>query len=121
MPAATENILVRSVNWLGDAVMSTPALMRLRQARPGARITLLSPEKLAGLWEGQPFVDEVLTFAGSATVWQVGWRLRADGGRISIEDSIYLGGPEPRRSEQVVITGSPDGPQQVKWAISKVG
>jgi uncharacterized heparinase superfamily protein len=50
-----------------------------------------------------------------------GWRLRADGGRISIEDSIYLGGPEPRRSEQVVITGSPDGPQQVKWAISKVG
>ena len=50
-----------------------------------------------------------------------GWRLRADGGRLSIEDSIYLGGPEPRRSEQVVITGSPDGPQQVKWAISKVG
>jgi uncharacterized heparinase superfamily protein len=50
-----------------------------------------------------------------------GWRLRADGGRMSIEDSIYLGGREPRRSEQVVITGSPDGPQQVKWAISKVG
>jgi uncharacterized heparinase superfamily protein len=50
-----------------------------------------------------------------------GWRLRADGGQISIEDSIYLGGAEPRRSEQVVITGSPDGPQQVKWAISKVG
>jgi len=50
-----------------------------------------------------------------------GWRLRADGGRMSIEDSIYLGGAEPRRSEQVVITGSPDGPQQVKWAISKVG
>jgi uncharacterized heparinase superfamily protein len=50
-----------------------------------------------------------------------GWRLRADGGRMSIEDSIYLGGAEPRRSEQVVITGSADGPQQVKWAISKVG
>ena len=50
-----------------------------------------------------------------------GWRLRADGGRIGIENSIYLGGAEPRRSEQVVVTGSPDGPQQVKWAISKVG
>jgi uncharacterized heparinase superfamily protein len=50
-----------------------------------------------------------------------GWRLRADGGHMSIEDSIYLGGAEPRRSEQVVITGTPDGPQQVKWAISKVG
>ena len=47
MPAATENILVRSVNWLGDAVMSPPALLRLREAWPGARVTLLSPEKLA--------------------------------------------------------------------------
>jgi uncharacterized heparinase superfamily protein len=50
-----------------------------------------------------------------------GWRLRAEGGRMSIEDSIYLGGAEQRRCEQVVITGGPDGPQQVKWAISKVG
>ena len=50
-----------------------------------------------------------------------GWRLRADGARISLEESIYLGGHEPRRSEQVVLTGYADGPQQVKWAISKVG
>jgi uncharacterized heparinase superfamily protein len=50
-----------------------------------------------------------------------GWRLRADGARMSLEESVYLGGPEPRRSEQVVLTGSQDGPQQVKWAISKVG
>jgi heptosyltransferase-2 len=79
MPAPVEKILVRSVNWLGDAVMSTPALMRLREARPQAAITLLSPEKLAGLWEGQPFVDEVLTFSGDQTVWQVGRLLRARG------------------------------------------
>jgi len=71
-----ENILVRSVNWLGDAVMSTPALLRLREARPGARVTLLSPEKLAGLWERQPFVDEVLTFSPVESVWQVARRLR---------------------------------------------
>ena len=50
-----------------------------------------------------------------------GWRLRAEGGRITLEESIYLGGTEPRRSEQVVLTGYADGPQQVKWAISKVG
>ena len=49
-----------------------------------------------------------------------GWRLRADGAQMSLEESIYLGGPEPRRSEQVVLTGYADGPQQVKWAISKV-
>ena len=49
-----------------------------------------------------------------------GWRLRADGARMSLEESVYLGGPQPRRAEQVVLTGHADGPQQVKWAISKV-
>lgn len=49
-----------------------------------------------------------------------GWRLRADGARMSLEESIYLGGPQPRRAEQVLLTGHADGPQQVKWAISKV-
>ena len=28
--SSAEKILVRSVNWLGDAVMTTPALQRLR-------------------------------------------------------------------------------------------
>ena len=50
-----------------------------------------------------------------------GWRLRADGARMALEESIYLGGPQPRRAEQVVLIGYQDGPQQVKWAITKVG
>jgi uncharacterized heparinase superfamily protein len=50
-----------------------------------------------------------------------GWRLRAEGAKMTLEESIYLGGPEPRRSEQVVLTGLADGPQHVKWAITKVG
>jgi uncharacterized heparinase superfamily protein len=50
-----------------------------------------------------------------------GWRLRAEGARLGLEESIYLGGVEPRRGEQVVLTGYQDGPQTVKWAITKVG
>jgi uncharacterized heparinase superfamily protein len=50
-----------------------------------------------------------------------GWRLRAEGAKVSLEESIYLGGIEPRRSEQVVLSGHQDGPQHVKWAITKVG
>ncbi len=50
-----------------------------------------------------------------------GWRLRAEGAKVSLEESIYLGGPEPRRTEQVVLTGLQDGPQHVKWAITKLG
>ena len=50
-----------------------------------------------------------------------GWRLRAEGAIMTLEESIYLGGPEPRRTDQIVLTGYPDGDQQVKWAINKVG
>jgi len=50
-----------------------------------------------------------------------GWRLRAEGARMTLEESIYLGTNEARRAEQVVLSGYPDGPQQVKWAVSKVG
>jgi len=50
-----------------------------------------------------------------------GWRLRAEGARMTLEESIYLGNNEARRAEQVVLTGYADGPQQVKWAVSKVG
>jgi heptosyltransferase-2 len=78
MPQSSEKILVRGLNWLGDAVMSTPALMRLRQARPSSHITLLSPEKMAGLWRDQPFLDEVLAFSPAETVWQVGRKLRRE-------------------------------------------
>lgn len=79
MAEKAEKILVRGVNWLGDAVMSTPALQRLRAGRPAAEITILTPEKLGGLWEGQPFVDKVMTFSPSENIWQVIWRLHRGG------------------------------------------
>jgi uncharacterized heparinase superfamily protein len=47
------------------------------------------------------------------------WRLRADCARISLEESVYFGAEAPRRTEQVVLSADPDGPQQVKWAITK--
>ncbi len=69
---------MRGVNWLGDAVMSTPALLRLREAAPNSQITLLTPEKLADLWLNHPALDSVLTFAPAEPPWRVGHRLRAD-------------------------------------------
>ena len=58
-----KRILVRGVNWLGDAVMSTPALMRLRQAHPEAELALATLDKLAELWTGHPAVDRVIAFS----------------------------------------------------------
>ncbi len=50
-----------------------------------------------------------------------GWRLRADEAKISIEESVYFGGNEARRAEQIVLSGHQDGPQHIKWAITKLG
>jgi heptosyltransferase-2 len=76
--ATAEKILVRGVNWLGDAVMTTPALQRLREAKPDAHITLLTPEKLAALWPGHPSLDATLTFNEQDSVFSVAKRLRAE-------------------------------------------
>ena len=73
-----QRILVRGVNWLGDAVMTTPALQRLRERFPDAEITLLTPEKLKDLWPGHPAVDRVLTFGAKAGVLSIARRLRAE-------------------------------------------
>jgi len=72
-----------------------------------------------------PAVKASLSTDGDAVLLRLpsggGWRLRADGAALALEESVYVGGGEARRSEQVVLSGFPDGPQIVKWAITKVG
>lgn len=70
-------ILVRGVNWLGDAVMTMPALCRLREAYPEAHIAVLTTDNLADLWRTHTAVDDVLTLAPSDTRWEVARRIRA--------------------------------------------
>jgi len=69
-------ILVRGVNWLGDAVMTTPALWRLRERFPQAHVALLCPEKLRALWPGHPAINEVISFAPADGLLAVARKLR---------------------------------------------
>jgi len=62
-------ILVRGTNWIGDAVMTTPALRRLRSSFPAAHITLLATPRTAGLFESSAFIDEVLTYRRREEGW----------------------------------------------------
>ena len=70
------HILIRGVNWLGDAVMTTPAVLRLRERFPEARITLLCPEKLRDVWTSHPAVDAVQSFAPGEGLMSVSRGLR---------------------------------------------
>ena len=53
-------ILIRSSNWLGDAVMSVPAVRAIKAGRPDAHVTIAAPAKIAAIWKLVPEVDAIL-------------------------------------------------------------
>src|SRR5205085_2920642 len=53
-------ILIRSSNWLGDAVMSVPAVRAIRQGRPDAHLSILAPAGLVAMWKLISEIDEVI-------------------------------------------------------------
>lgn len=60
--AAVRKILVRAVNWVGDAVMTTPALAVLREQFPEAEIVMLANPLVSELFRPHPTVDRVICF-----------------------------------------------------------
>jgi heptosyltransferase-2 len=55
-------ILVRATNWVGDAIMSIPALKALRARWADAEIVVLARPWVGALYQGQGFADRVLAF-----------------------------------------------------------
>ncbi len=68
-------ILIRASNWLGDSVISIPAVRAIKRGRPDAYITILAPEKIAAVWRLLPEVDEVISL-GEMSLPAVGRLLR---------------------------------------------
>ncbi len=58
-----KNLLVRGVNWIGDSVMTLPALRALRKAMPEAKISLLVKPWVSPLFEKNPNIDEIITYS----------------------------------------------------------
>lgn len=54
-------IVVRGANWIGDAVMTLPALRRLRSIYPEAHITLHTRGWAEGVFRDVDSIDEILT------------------------------------------------------------
>jgi len=54
-------ILIRTPNHLGDCVMAIPMINETREAYPASSVTVLVPDYLAELYEGNPAIDEILS------------------------------------------------------------
>lgn len=76
-------ILVRATNWVGDAVMSVPALQALREHFPKAHIAILARPRVAALYGHEPFCDELISheaprgWKGLRKKWEIASELRA--------------------------------------------
>ncbi len=56
---ALKKIFVKSVNWVGDAVMVTPMLSQLRRNFADAEITLLARPSVSDVFESNPDIDRL--------------------------------------------------------------
>lgn len=70
------NILIRSVNWIGDAVMTTPAISVIREYFPHAKITILANTMVSQLFSHHPGIDSIITFDRQKKHRGVAGRLR---------------------------------------------
>ncbi len=53
---------MRGTNWVGDAVMTIPAIRELRRIFPDAAITLFTRAWAEGIFRDAEFIDEIRTF-----------------------------------------------------------
>ena len=58
-PGSVRRLLIRGTNWVGDSILSLPALKRARLEFPQAKITLLVLPWVAGIYEGCTAVDDI--------------------------------------------------------------
>lgn len=50
-----------------------------------------------------------------------GWRFRGGGGALEVEESVYLGGPTVRRTEQIVLSGTlKDASAEIAWVFEQI-
>lgn len=61
-PERIETLLVRATNWVGDAVMSVPALKEIRSKFSKAHIALLVRPWVKDVYAAADFIDEILVY-----------------------------------------------------------
>jgi heptosyltransferase II len=85
-------LLVRATNWVGDAVMSIPALRALRARYPEARISVLARPWVADLYRRERFADEVLPYeaGGGLRGWRYRWQRAHEIRQLEFHAAILL-------------------------------
>ncbi|MCS6977906.1 MAG: lipopolysaccharide heptosyltransferase II [Gemmatales bacterium] len=81
------HIAIFCPNWIGDAVMATPAIAAIRHRHPKARLIAVLKPYVEAVYHGCPWFDEVVQYHGpdpSHRLLSVAWRLRGIGIDIAV-------------------------------------
>ena len=73
VPGLGRRILVRGVNWVGDTVLTYPAVQQLKTLFPHSHLAILVSSSLVDLWKTFPYVNEIIPFQkkkGIASFWE---------------------------------------------------
>jgi heptosyltransferase-2 len=63
-PSSVSKLLVRATNWLGDAVMSLPAMRAIRELFPQAHVVVAARPWVADLYARESSIDEIIVCKG---------------------------------------------------------
>ncbi|NLX18411.1 MAG: lipopolysaccharide heptosyltransferase II [Desulfobulbus sp.] len=61
-PRHPQKILIRSTNWIGDAIMTTPAVRTVRENFPDSEITMLVHPWVSDVFRFSPRVDRLMMY-----------------------------------------------------------
>ena len=61
-PEHIQRLLIRSTNWIGDAVMTTPAVRAIRHRFPNTHISLLAKPWVVPVFENSEHIDQLLIY-----------------------------------------------------------
>ena len=92
LPERIENILVRSANWVGDALLTTPTIRAIRKDFPTARITILAKPWVAPVFYNNPDCDHLMLYddRGRHRTWWGKVRLTNDLRRLRFDLAILM-------------------------------
>ncbi|MGH7788511.1 MAG: lipopolysaccharide heptosyltransferase II [Candidatus Binatia bacterium] len=112
-------VLVKAVNWLGDLVMSLPALRAVRHAYPAAHLAVLVKAELAGFFDGVDWLDEIMPYRVGRSLAGLADRRRvvADIRARTFDLAILL----PRSFESAFWTALAGVPRRVGFAADARG
>lgn len=75
-PSSISRVVVRATNWLGDTVISLPALRAVRRIFPHAHLAVIARPSVADFYAREGCVDRVIVYTGSRR--EFAGRLRAE-------------------------------------------